>query len=288
MEDRNFKEEKVGKQKNTGVIIVIVLLVIVIIGLIGYICYDKGIIFNSEKNSVVEKEESNEDKVEKETIISDNLLIKDLSEKITYLNTQYIYTGYNGFNNAYDRSNSIFNYNFRKDVYKNSLTDDDKLDIVLNSLVNNYEDLTVSYENMDTTSQELFKSYVEQGSINSIVEKQISSTKVEERYLSLFGETLTNHRSDHSCPFFVYDSKNKVYYYTRACGGTASGNTYLYKNKFTTKGNNAYVYVNIGYTTDDNNVYNGYPDYELVKDNNADIVESYVENFSINESNYSK
>ncbi len=55
---------------------------------------------------------------------------------------------------------------------------------------------------------------------------------------------------------------------------------YLYKNKFTTKDDNAYVYVNIGYATlaDDTSTYG---DITRIEENTS-------ENFSINESNYTK
>lgn len=270
MMEKEIKEKKSNCSK-----IVIVILVILLLGACAYIAYDK-LMVKEDNNLTNEKKETT--KSDKETVISDNLLINDLSEKITYLNTARIYTGYEKFNDALNKSIEIDAYNFR-DIYDKQLSDDDKLDITLNSLEKNYVNLSVTYENMSDEAKEIFKPYVEAGSINDIAEKQISSDNVEERYQLLFGEKVNNH-SIKSCPYFTYDSKNNVYYYSRQCGGTSDGTVYLYKNKFTTKDDNAYVYVNIGYAAlaDDTSTYG-----DITR-----IEENTLENFSINESNYTK
>lgn len=270
MMEKEIKEKKSNCSK-----IVIVILVILLLGACAYIAYDK-LMVKEDNNLTNEKKETT--KSDKETVISDNLLINDLSEKITYLNTARIYTGYEKFNDALNKSIEIDAYNFR-DIYDKQLSDDDKLDITLNSLEKNYVNLSVTYENMSDEAKEIFKPYVEAGSINDIDEKQISSDNVEERYQLLFGEKVNNH-SIKSCPYFTYDSKNNVYYYSRQCGGTSDGTVYLYKNKFTTKDDNAYVYVNIGYAAlaDDTSTYG-----DITR-----IEENTLENFSINESNYTK
>lgn len=270
MMEKEIKEKKSNCSK-----IVILILVILLLGACAYIAYDK-LMVKEDNNLTNEKKETT--KSDKETVISDNLLINDLSEKITYLNTARIYTGYEKFNDALNKSIEIDAYNFR-DIYDKQLSDDDKLDITLNSLEKNYVNLSVTYENMSDEAKEIFKPYVEAGSINDIAEKQISSDNVEERYQLLFGEKVNNH-SIKSCPYFTYDSKNNVYYYSRQCGGTSDGTVYLYKNKFTTKDDNAYVYVNIGYAAlaDDTSTYG-----DITR-----IEENTLENFSINESNYTK
>ena len=268
-------EKEIKEKKSNGSKVVIFILVVLLLGACAYIAYDK-LMVKEENNQTNEKKETT--KSDKETLISDNLLINDLSEKITYLNTARIYTGYEKFNDALNKSIEIDAYNFRN-IYDKQLSDDDKLDITLNSLEKNYVNLSVTYENMSDEAKEIFKPYVEAGSINDIAEKQISSANVEERYQLLFGEKVNNH-SIESCPYFTYDSKNNVYYYSRQCGGTGDGTVYLYKNKFTTKDDNAYVYVNIGYATlaDDTSTYG----------NITRIEENTSENFSINESNYTK
>ncbi|MDO5002941.1 MAG: hypothetical protein Q4E39_01760 [bacterium] len=268
-------ENEIKEKKSIGSKVVIVILSLLLLGACSYIAYDKLMVKENNNQTNKKKETIKSDK---ETLISDNLLINDLSEKITYLNTARIFTGYEKFNDALNKSIEIDSYNFRN-IYDKQLSDDDKLDITLNSLEKNYVNLSVPYENMSDEVKAFFKPYVETGSINDIAEKQISSVHVENRYQLLFGEKVNNH-SIKLCPFFTYDSKNNVYYYSRQCGGTGDGSVYLYKNKFTTKDDNAYVYVNIGYATsaDDTSTYG-----DITK-----IEENISEDFSINESNYTK
>lgn len=268
--------EKEIKEKNSnGSKVVIVILSLLLLGACAYIAYDK-LMVKEDNNQTNEKKETK--KSDRETVISDNLLINDLSEKVTYLNTAGIAPGYGGFADALNKSIEIPSYNFR-DIYEKQLSDDDKLDITLNSLEQKYVNLSITYENMSDEAKEVFKSYIEAGSINDVVEKQVSAESVEERYQLLFGEKVSNH-SLKNCPMYTYDSKNNVYYYSRQCGGTGDGTVYLYKNKFTTKDDNAYVYVNIGYATsaDDTSTYG-----DITK-----IEENISEDFSINESNYTK
>ena len=268
--------EKEIKEKNSnGSKVVIVILSLLLLGACAYIAYDK-LMVKEDNNQTNEKKETK--KSDRETVISDNLLINDLSEKVTYLNTAGIAPGYGGFADALNKSIEIPSYNFR-DIYEKQLSDDDKLDITLNSLEQKYVNLSITYENMSDEAKEVFKSYIETGSINDVVEKQVSAESVEERYQLLFGEKVSNH-SLKNCPMYTYDSKNNVYYYSRQCGGTGDGTVYLYKNKFTTKDDNAYVYVNIGYATsaDDTSTYG-----DITK-----IEENISEDFSINESNYTK
>ena len=277
-------EKEIKEKKSNGSKVVIVILSLLLLGACAYIAYDK-LMAKEDNNQTNEKKETTKDG--KETVISDNLLINDLSEKITYLNTARIYTGYEKFNDALNKSIEIDAYNFRN-IYDKQLSDDDKLDITLNSLEKNYVNLSVTYENMSDEAKEIFKPYVEAGSINDIAEKQISSDNVEKRYQLLFGEKVNNH-SIESCPYFTYDSKNNVYYYSRQCGGTTVGKVYLYKNKFTINGDNAYVYVNVGHKVapDDNSSYDSYIDENATIENEK-VEENTSENFSINESNYTK
>lgn len=56
-------EEKNEKGKGKGIIVLVSLLILIIIGLIGYICYDKGIVFSKVENEVKEsKTKSSKDK----------------------------------------------------------------------------------------------------------------------------------------------------------------------------------------------------------------------------------
>ena len=80
------------KSKNNVLVIVISLLLIVIVGLVGYICYDREIIFSKGKS-----EEVKETNVEKENVKGD---WKDIS-----LNDSRFYSLYENLKGfTYDRS----------------------------------------------------------------------------------------------------------------------------------------------------------------------------------------
>lgn len=57
-------EEK--KKSRKGLVVIIVLLILVILGLVGYICYDKGIIFKQDKEVVKKEKKKDTKKEEKE------------------------------------------------------------------------------------------------------------------------------------------------------------------------------------------------------------------------------
>ena len=71
------------KKKGKGIIITITLLSLVILGLIGYICYDKGIIFGSKETVTSVEKENNEEKNVNET--EENVIFSD-SELEKYVN----------------------------------------------------------------------------------------------------------------------------------------------------------------------------------------------------------
>ena len=92
-------------KKNKGTIIIIVLLSIIILGLIGYICYDKGIILNNKskeevmKNHKTTKEETNKSEEWKDIALDDNRFIDlyNILKKYTYENGRG--AGADDFNN---------------------------------------------------------------------------------------------------------------------------------------------------------------------------------------------
>lgn len=82
MEDQN---ELVTKKKGNGTIIVIILLIITILGLVFYICYDKGILFNNKKETTSgtdEKENNNQIKIEDENVTFSN---SELEKYVNYI-----------------------------------------------------------------------------------------------------------------------------------------------------------------------------------------------------------
>ncbi len=76
-------------EKSKGLIVAVVLLVLLVIGLALYICYNKGIIFSSNRNDsneVANDEKNEEDNgTEDEDIeseLTDGYVIKDINKKV--------------------------------------------------------------------------------------------------------------------------------------------------------------------------------------------------------------
>ena len=59
--EENYMGEKKSKK---GTVFIIVLLILIILGLVGYICYDKGLIFKTEKEVVKKEKKAKEKSVE--------------------------------------------------------------------------------------------------------------------------------------------------------------------------------------------------------------------------------
>ena len=65
MEDKELLEnENVKKKSHKGLIIFIILLILIILGLVGYICYDKGLIFKKVEEKEIKEEAKKETKNE--------------------------------------------------------------------------------------------------------------------------------------------------------------------------------------------------------------------------------
>lgn len=266
------------KKKNVALIMIIILLILIILGLVGYICYDKGIIFKKKeevKNTQVEKK-----KEEKEVEITDTTLINELNKKIYFINLG----GYFGDQTSNYDMTSFNQYTFRNNVdlfgdIFNHFNNDLKLRIVLDSLL-----ATNEFENLSDTNKNnhLLSEYINNYGIDII--KQISVSRVEEAYQEFFGTEVSNHRSYEMCFGYIYDKNSSNYFWIEPqCGGSTGGQIYTYKNRYLSKGNEAYVYVNYGIGYEGIGIYKDLNKNNLYKATNLD---QEIMEFQINESNY--
>ena len=275
-------EEKQGKSK--GLVIVIIILVIVILGLAGYICYDKGVFGKADSGQKIEEKEK--PKEEKEEEITDNTLIDDLSKKVSIVN---IYDGYNNLPSEYSDKSILTNKYLSvsaygsmdskgNNVYNSTLNDKTKLRMVLLNGVN-YTKVTIPEKEVNLKEKVAYK----------VLRGQTTVKEVEDAYLKIFGEEMKDYvpvnTGNNVCPSFYYDSLNKVYYGMAECGGIDSSSLVIYKNKFTIKGNEAYVYVNVGHT-DGKNLYDDYPSKNNDKLNESNCDEKAGD--KITEKNYKR
>lgn len=249
-------------KKGAGFLIIIVALLVVIFGLGGYILYDK-VLSDGSKDDIEEKEK----KEEKEVLLNDNAVKEQLSKSISILEGTELYA---------DEGTS--GYYFHGDIYKKGIKASDmsyaqKLHSVLKSVYNNNEYFISDSSELPTRSA--------------------NGEKVDNLYKSVFGET-TKHDDTvvGTCPKFNYDNGDKKYHAQGACGGTSQCGMVTYNNKYTVKGDNYYVYTNVGASCAvmDGSAQTGrkiYTDYEHTKayegeieDNGKFITEKNHDKFS--------
>ena len=275
--------EKQDKKKNKGLIVLIIILILIILGLTAYILYDKNIIFNNAKETV-EKEknttttDNKSESKDAEIEINNEAVKKELSKKIDYLTS----SNYDSKGEDYSLTNS---YGFAYTLLDNkTLTDDEKLLATLSVLNSN---LTTSTQiTIDINQMKLPSEYESMRTTIKETSSQIKESDVNSLYKSLFGGNAANKtvKKSHSCPVFIYDSTNQVYYTVAACGGTSGSAVLSYKGAYTKKKNEAYVDVYYGlvqYTTTD--TYNLY-----TKINITDTDQPFQTNIDINQTQITK
>lgn len=226
-------------------------------------------VVNDDSKSSTKEENNN---LNEEVEITDNLLKEDLTKKI------YVMSNIYGSDNT-DLSNDLFVIywtGFRDSLYKTlTLTDDQKLEIALTSAIQSYDYNLIPKDELDAFI-----------GLNK-------KDDVEKIYLKYFGTKEVTHKNILSCTGdYRYDESNQVYYiYEPGCGGTGPANYYLYKNKMTTKGNEAYVYLN-AFLIDgnfDGNSYNTtytiYKDINKTKVYKENVTEEELASFKVDSTN---
>ncbi|MBR3228956.1 hypothetical protein IKF67_01850 [Candidatus Saccharibacteria bacterium] len=115
--------------------------------------------------------------------------------------------------------------------------------------------------------------------------ERIDGELMREKYLEVFGEDITpNPQRGYSCPVHYNDKYDIFYQGLDGCGGTSNIITHYYKNAYTTKDDNAYVYVSVAdYNLEDNNIY-----CDFYTENNTKICGTATDRDDVvlNETNY--
>ena len=169
------KSDKEKKNKNKGLVILNIILLIILIvgGLSIYIAMDENIItFNKDNDKISNIVKNNSNKTKEETITDSNLIV-DLKNKVTYLNADKIYMDH-------------IIPNLYKEEKITYIGEEEKLNIVLESLKNDYTSITIP--------KELIEKSIGSYYVNMIIEdnKQISIDKVKERSITNFDVSVTS------------------------------------------------------------------------------------------------
>ena len=178
-----------NNKKGKGSIIVIVLLILVILGLVGYICYDKEILFKHEVKEVESKNVKNINQKEEETVVT-NYAVTD--EKVYKLIDNLM----NGRN-----CDDLENY-----------ANDKKVEV---KDINNVKAYLIAEKN------DLFNSLKESITLDEV-------NKVVAKYLGKdykFDPTTIDYKGSW-CPQYIYDSSTKTFNKQEtACGWTCGPRT---------------------------------------------------------------
>ena len=268
---------KKNNKKNKGLIItnIILVIIILVVALLIYIAIDEDIIiFNKDNYEKVNINKVVNNNTNKEKTITDSNTIVELKNKVNYLNATKIYLDH-------------IIPNLYKEEKITYIREEDKLNIVLESLKNDYTDITIPQSEIEKSLGLYY--------VDSIIKdnKQISIDKVKERYNELFGSNINNFYNIEGCPTFLYDSINNLYYEVSKCTkGETINKEYRYDIKYTMDNNLAYVYVSIGtaFESDINNndidkklnIYKGYTK-AIYKE---EVTIDDVKNFKIDKDNY--
>ncbi len=84
-ENIKIMENNNSPKKNKGLIVIIILLIIALLGTIGYILYDKGVIFSNKNNTEVKQEEKKEETKKEEQQKEE---IKEIEEEVSLSNSE--------------------------------------------------------------------------------------------------------------------------------------------------------------------------------------------------------
>ena len=232
------------EKKSKGLIVAVVLLVLLVIGLALYICYDKGIIFSSNRNdsNEVANDEKNEadngaEDEDIESELTDGYVIKDINKKVN----AFLSIGQDS-----DNDTSIIwhgnTYRLSSSDYMN-YSDNNKLFMVLNSNTHNFRTMSI-------TEVENAKSIISNRSSEDIQSycTVYEVAKINEDYRSFFGANASYSNTNilGNCPEYFYDSTNQVYYQcSGGCGGSSAISIgYIYR--YGQKGDEVYAYLTLG------------------------------------------
>ncbi len=236
-------------------LIILVVIAIAAAGVFAYLYFTKPTTPPSEPSEETSQETPPEETAE-ETEITDTYILRDLDEKMAILHRTEE-TGRSILRNVYE-------YGYTLPLYtKGDLSDIAKLTHTALSIIPDrylgYDEIQaiIKEQGFDERTAEEYKNSSPKG---------INSETLAAKYYDVFGETPVkgSTNSDRYCPMTYYNSQYDFYYDPGiGCGGTGPYTGRFYKNKYTSDGEHAYVYVNAGtHDGEDGKIYCDVINYE--------------------------
>ena len=197
---------------------------------------------------------TSESELSEEIEIKDTYILRDLNEKMSILHdTRETGALMKKGGPKYFEAISL---------YQNRLSEIAKIAGIANSIIPDYP--IGSNEIQSIASEQGYNKENTEAYLNTYREGYKAET-LAKKYLDVFGEELVKGAANGQsyCPEFYYNSTYDFYYNASlGCGGTGPDVGLYYKNKYTSDGEHAYVYVSVGtFSAEDNNIYCGIIDY---------------------------
>lgn len=214
--------EQNTKKNNVKKIIIIILILILLIGITTFFYLNTR--EKAQKESNVE-EKAKKEKPTKEDKAKDNAEDKiesEISKKVNIIVTEGRDSeGIKIDNNTYFSLSLLSQYGF---LTNDTLTDEDKINIALNS--GNHTNITIPQDQIGLEE-------IKNGISSGMIYQQITDEEAKTQYQNLFSGTMIMSDRYGTCPGYIHDAINQVYYINRECGGTSVGGIYLYLSEFT-------------------------------------------------------
>ena len=186
--------------------------------------------------------------------IEDTYILRDLDEKMAIL--------HDAKETGPLMRREGFGYTKTTPLYLGKLSEIAKISNIANSITPDYP--IGPNEIQSIASEQGYNKENTEAYLNTYHEGYKAET-LAKKYLDVFGEELTKGATNGQtyCPEYYYNSAFDFYYNASlGCGGTGPETGLFYKNKYTTDGEHAYVYVSVGtFSAEDNKIYCGIIDY---------------------------
>lgn len=252
-------------------------------GVFAYLYFTRPTTTPSEPPQDTSQETPPEETAE-ETEITDTYILRDLDEKMAILHNT-------------DETGPIIKklgvgYGYVSPLYKNgTLSEIARLAHISEAIAPNHYlggaevEAAIAEQGYDKESAQSFRDIVHEG---------IKGDTMAAKYKDLFGEDLVKGAAngEYYCPGAYYNSQYDFYYNpVLGCGGTGPYFGVYYKNKYTTDGEHAYVYVSAGtFNAEDTKTYCDIFEYGVSEPSKPAVCgeDENPDSFTINESNYQK
>ena len=214
-----------NKKQGKGLVVIVVILIIAVLGLVGFICYDKHLIFSSTSKDN-DLKSNNTSSNSKEKLDINSRLVQDLYSLVTIdaddCNKNWIY--------GYDKDNNKYNDEFNVETADESVKMNFVGNLLSESKINYVDCSTITIPNQLNDADSFC--YASNNEENKEI-KTYDKSYIEYLYKKLFGknqklDTNVEVKADKfgGQAYFYISSYDKYFLYLREVGGTCGPDKY--------------------------------------------------------------